>query len=226
MQNFRVIYIYGPDGSGKSTICRELVRILEKNGIKATHRWMRFNHYISKVINALGHLTGLSYYVTYPNGTKIGYHDYHKSRLIRIVYYLATIWDAYLATLFKLWIPLLINRKVIILDRFIFDIIADLSIDARNPDLLSSWLEKLFKMLLPSKTVSIYIDTDKEVIFNRRPDTQWDKNFPQRMELYKKIHKTNSISYKVNNNGELDAALKTIINILKRDEKERNPVTV
>jgi thymidylate kinase len=216
MQDYKVIYIYGPDGSGKSTICRELVRILEKDGIKATYLWMRFNHYLSKAVNAVGHLTGLSYYITYPDGTKVGYHDYYKSRIISIAYYLTSYSDTFFSTLFKLWIPLLVIKKIIILDRFIFDMIVDLSIDTKNLDLLAHWSGKLLKRLLLPKILPIYIEVDKEVILNRRPDTKWDENFNVRLKLYKKMYKVYARGYKVKNNGQIESTLKTIIELLEK----------
>ena len=135
-QQPKVIYIYGLDGSGKTTICRELEEIFRKKGVQTVYRWMRFNHYASRAINAIGRLTGLAYHKTYSDGTRIGYHCYYKSSFLSTAYCLTTILDTFFSTILKIWIPLLFNRKIIILDRFICDTIIDLSIDKMSKHLI------------------------------------------------------------------------------------------
>jgi thymidylate kinase len=212
---YDVIYIYGPDGSGKSTICKELVKLYNNKGINVTYRWMRFNHYTSKVLNAIGHLMGLSYYKTYPDGTRIGYHQYYKSRFFSTTYCMFTIFDSVIALIFKLWLPLLINKKIVIVDRFVFDTMVDLAIDTHNSNLPLNWQGILLKKILPPRTLFIYIDVDKDIIFKRRPDIKWDENFSMKMKLYKKVYELYGLGRKVNNNGKLNITLQNILGMLE-----------
>jgi thymidylate kinase len=215
MLKYKVVYIYGLDGSGKSTVCRELINLFGEKGIKATYKWMRFNHYLSKVINVIGRLRGLSFYTIYPDDTKVGYHHYYKSSFLSATYCLTTIFDTFIASLFKLWIPILMGHQVIVLDRFVFDIIVDLSIDTRNPGLLLGWQGKALRRFLPLEAISIYLDVDKHIIHKRRPDTRWDENFAARKEMYEKICVAYGNNQKVDNNGEIGLTLKSIMKMIK-----------
>lgn len=212
---YNIIYIFGPDGSGKSTICKELVKLLNKKGVRATFRWMRFNHYFSKCVNAIGHIMGLSYYKKYPDGTEIGYHHYYKSRFLSKAYCLSTILDTVVALVFKLWLPSLVTRRIFVVDRFVFDTIVDLAIDTGNPDLLLNFEGILLKRLLLPKTIFIYLNVDKDTIFRRRPDTRWDENFNIRKEMYEKICILYANSWGVNNNGAIEPTLRKIVKLIQ-----------
>jgi thymidylate kinase len=216
MPSPRIIYILGVDGSGKSTICRELVRALNDQGIKARYLWMRFNHILSKVVNALGHVCGLAFYVTYPDGTRVGYHHYHKSRLLGLAYSVSTIIDTFIASMVKLWVPMLINREVFVLDRFVFDVMVDLSVDTHNPELMEAWQGRMLKRLLPPETLTVYLAVDKEVIARRRPDTRWDETFGTRNRLYEKVLGLFPGILKIDNNGDMGTTLKTILGAITK----------
>ena len=216
MLRYEIIYIYGLDGSGKSTVCQALFKELEKRETQAIYRWMRFNHYSSKLINGIGRLVGLSYYITYPDGTRIGYHRYNKSRLLGLFYSLSIIMDTFMATLFKIWIPNIFRHQVIVLDRFVFDKIVDLSIDMRDPKLMLKLPGRLLKRLLPRKAFSIHLRVDNDRIFERRPDVRWDESYLVRAALYEEICKIYGENRKVDNNGELKDTLDAIMKQLSK----------
>lgn len=210
---YNVIYIYGLDGSGKSTVCKRLVELFNKKGIRATYKWMRFNHYFSKPINAIARLIGLSYYKIYRDGTKIGYHCYYKSRFISIAYYISTFIDTVIASSIKIWLSQFINKRTLVIDRFVFDTIVDLAIDTKDPNLLSNHWGRLFSKLLPAYTVTIYLGINDDVVLRRRPDTKWDENSSFRKDLYEKINNIYG-GYKVSNNGAIEVTAKKIVSLI------------
>ncbi len=221
----RVIYIFGVDGAGKSTICRELIRALEKSGVRSKYLWLRFNHFLSKIVNAFGHLLGLAFYVTYPDGTRVGYHHYHKSRLLSLVYSISTLLDTCGAAFFKIWIPLRVGKEVLVLDRFVYDVMVDLSIDTGNLGLIHAWQGRLLRRMLPRNAVTFYLCVGPEVIAQRRPDTQWDENFPKRHLLYDQIQRDFPEISRMNNDGDMRNTLSSIMGVVT-GEAERSQATV
>jgi thymidylate kinase len=212
----RVIYIFGVDGSGKSTICRELVQTLAGQGVKSRYLWMRFNHFFSKMVNALGHLCGLAFYVTYSDGSKVGYHHYHKSRFIRFVYPAAAIADTYLAKILKIWLPSLVNRDIFVVDRFIYDVMVDLTVDTHNPGVMEAWQGKMLQKMLPRDTLTVYLSVDKEIIARRRPDTQRDTTFGLRNSLYGRLLEFFPGILRIDNNGDMRIAINRILGEIKK----------
>lgn len=211
LHKYGIIYIYGPDGSGKSTICKEIVKHLNQKGIEVTYKWMRFNHFLSKIVNAVGRVIGLASYTTYPDGTRIGYHNYDKSQFLSTIYCISTLFDTVIALILKLWLPSWMQKKVIVVDRFIFDIMVDLAVDTNNANIHTNWQGKFLKRLILQNMIPIYISVDKETILRRRPDTRWDDNFDVRLATYNKIYENYGIGYRINNNGDVESALKRIV---------------
>lgn len=56
----KYIIISGIDGSGKTTVINALQERLQRQGARASYIWMRYNHYLIKVMNAIARLLGLS----------------------------------------------------------------------------------------------------------------------------------------------------------------------
>jgi len=204
-----IIYICGPDGSGKSTLSRQLVKTLAKRNIKTTYRWMRFNHITSKLVNAIGRLSRLSQKVTYNGNVIVGYHLYYKSALISWLYILSTIIDLYLVYPFKIFLPI-IGGRVVVIDRFVYDILVDLMVDTRITNLHERWPGNILRMAIPVNSVCFFLDVDIDTIRDRRPDTAYDRTQKQRCELYKILSKDLNI-HTLNNNLEVESTLTAIL---------------
>lgn len=81
----KYIIISGIDGSGKTTIINNLKKELERENKSVEYIWMRYNHYLVKVMNALARLFRLSVKVHNEMG-KVWEHRLHKSRLFCKIY--------------------------------------------------------------------------------------------------------------------------------------------
>ena len=114
----KAIYITGIDGSGKTILSKMLKTYLKKkNKKKVIVLWMRFNHYLSKILLGIAKLNKLSHY-EYPSSLKIGYWEFYKSKLFSHLFIIFQLLDNFLAFIFKLLPKLLQRDTIVILDRF------------------------------------------------------------------------------------------------------------
>jgi len=184
-----LICIIGPDGTGKTTQVEMLIKYLKEKGFEYEYRWMRFHHFISLPVLGLARILGLTEVQTLPNGKKIGYHYFYKSKLISAIYPLTLYLDTLLATIFKLYVPLKVQKKRIVCDRFIYDTLVDLAIDLDNLEIINSKIAKRLLKLVPRDCLIILLLTSYEKIKERREDLKFDKSLEKRIEIYKEVSK-------------------------------------
>ncbi|ACJ17347.1 Hypothetical protein TON_1856 [Thermococcus onnurineus NA1] len=185
----RLICIIGPDGTGKTTQAKMLIEKLREMGYEYEYRWMRFHHFISLPVLALARLMGLTEIQTLPDGRKIGYHHFYRSKLISTVYPITLYLDMLLAMIFKIYIPLKVQRKRLVCDRFIYDTLVDLTIDLDNIEFDNSKTAKKFLKLIPRDCLTILLIAPYEKIKERREDLKFDKYLRKRIETYMELKK-------------------------------------
>lgn len=180
----RLICIIGPDGTGKTTQAKMLIEKLRERGYEYEYRWMRFHHFISLPVLALARLMGLTEIQTLPDGRKIGYHHFYRSKLISTLYSLTLYLDTLLAMMFKIYIPLKLQKKRIVCDRFVYDTLVDLAMDLNNPSFITSKITKMFLRLVPKESKVVLLIAPYEKIKWRREDLRFDGSLEKRIQIY------------------------------------------
>jgi energy-coupling factor transporter ATP-binding protein EcfA2 len=176
------IMISGPDGTGKSTIIKALRGFLELDGVEARIVWLRFHHYLAKVVNLVGRVIGKSYRVQY----EWGYDSYHNYKgLIGYLYVLAIYIDY--------WIfALLLKRKKInpnninLVDRYILDIVADLIVDTNRQNFIFFLFDSVVKKEL-TKFDAFILKCAQSTVELRREDVKDDAVYSQKINAYRLI---------------------------------------
>jgi len=198
------ILISGPDGTGKSTISSGLHEYYTMQDIDTKTTWLRFSHYLAKLVNVLGRLSGKSYYEKYPWG-KVGYHDYRG--LIGYLYIFAVYVDH---IIFRLFFRdnILSNDSadLLIVDRYILDIMADLIVDTGRYDLVLSMFSSFANKELKFSKIFI-LKCDPEIVFLRREDIKDDKSYEKKRKAYSFLAKNLGIK-------ELDTGILTIEEVI------------
>lgn len=203
----KLIYITGIDGSGKSTVSEHLASSLRKKGYHVDVMWLRFNHVLSKPFLGLCRLLGYTKYETH-DGIRVGYHNFHRSTLISYIFIALQYLDAIRA---KYWHILPKYRKdntVIILDRYIYDILIDIAVDTRMPHLLSSSIGRKFKNIMPKDSRTILVKRSLPETLKVRPEGKVDRNFESRFRHYEELSNEKTLTV-IENNGSLENLLST-----------------
>ena len=144
----RFIYFTGVDGCGKSTVIDELIKEYAGRGIRAERVWLRFNYFFTRPVLLFSRIIGLTRREK-KGGKTYSIHDFHRSKVIaHMVQYLHFI-DTAFAYLLKVWIPLKCTDKVILCDKFVYDILADFIVETKDSQLLNKNITRLFLKLIP-----------------------------------------------------------------------------
>ena len=178
-----IISISGIDGCGKTSIIDGVRRELDADGQSTRYVWLRYNHYLTKVLLVFCRLGGLTRY-EYPDGVRVGYHDFYRSRLVSRLFVAFTYIDTLLASILLVYLLLLLIRRVLVCDRWVLDIMIDLEIDTKICFSAGGRLEKLFRGLMPRSSQCYLIVRDKNAVLQCRPENERDDNFQRRWDLY------------------------------------------
>lgn len=200
----------GIDGSGKTTILNSLEKQINLEGIETLIIWMRYCHILLKPVHAFCRLVGLSK----PNDTsygKIWKHEFYHSRIFCNIYILLTWADALIGKWLLTWKLAKKKPMVVLCDRWVNDIIVDLSVDTRRAHLFETkWYDR-FQRILPHQTIQFLIVRDKEKIISSRPECLEDPDFSFRQKMYDFLEKDTNNSIVIHNNDSVDIVAKTVL---------------
>lgn len=203
-----IFVVSGVDGSGKTSVIDCLQKTLESRGLQTRYVWLRYNHYLSKFVLAFCRYTGLTRYFHFVD-SRVVYHDFHRSKIISWLFIATTFIDTLFASFFKVYLPALFTNKVIVCDRWVYDIMVDLEVDTRVQFSDGRWLKRLFLSLLPSASVCFVITREQSLVRGARDESLNDDNFPVRCELYLR-HAKDGRLHSIDNNGSIEQSVEQI----------------
>lgn len=183
------IVLSGPDGSGKSSIVSALsVELGERRPVRVS--WRRFGFVLARAFNLIARLLGFSYYEQTPIGP-LGFHDY-KAPWSHI--YIGLAWFDYVVFILPKWwiLDRVKNRDTIIIDRFLFDIVADVVLSTKQTRLVL-WLFHAPLKSHQSRNFCVFLISSPDVVAKRRPDIIWDKSYPEKVRIYTLLRRLYSV---------------------------------
>lgn len=196
--------ISGIDGSGKTSVINSVIKELDNKDIKSAYIWLRFSHYSVKLLHALARLSGLAVKEKTEMGV-VWQHRFFRSRLFCKVYIYSTFIDTIISKV-KLFIAGRNNPDVIICDRWITDIIADLAVKCHDTAFLDSkWAKRLLN-LAPKDALFFVIDRKREDVLSCRLENRVDPDFELRYSVYQEMLKK-SFVFKIDNNNTISCSV-------------------
>lgn len=182
----KIICFIGIDGSGKTTLAKNIVTDLRNDKINAKYVYGKFRPVLSKPFVSLGKNIFLkdkdiTQYNSYSDSKKeqLGNH-----RNLSNLYKKIIIIDYHLQVFFKIKLPVSLG-KVVICDRYIFDTaINDIPRENDDSALVKGNLEGLLRFA-PYPDLIFLIDIPEEIAFSRKDDTPSVSYLQERREIYK-----------------------------------------
>ena len=202
----KCIIISGIDGSGKSTIINETQKSLNSKGKRVGYIWLRFNHYLTKVMHAIARVLGLSVKVHNEMGD-VWQHRLYKNQAFCSLYILTTYLDTWVSRL--KYNRMAKNKDIVICDRWITDILVDLATKTHRKNFLDSKWPNRFLKILPENAKMFVVVRNTEALMDCRLENRVDPDFLFRLEIYQDLCKKEYVTV-VDNNGTIEDSVKQI----------------
>lgn len=201
------LIISGIDGSGKSTIIDATQKALEAEGKIVGYIWLRFNYYLTKGMNAIARVLGLSVKVHNEMG-HVWQHRFYKSKVFCKLYVLTIYLDTWVSRL--KFDRMAKGKDVVICDRWVTDILADIATKSHNLSFLDGKWPARFLRILPKETKMFVVVRNQNALLDCRLENRVDPDFPIRMKVYEKLCGKPYIIV-VDNNGTIEESVRQIM---------------
>lgn len=174
VRNNFLICFTGIDGSGKTTLSKALVKMLNKNGIKCKYVYGRLEPFILKPFISIGRrifLKGKNMLDDYREYSSMKREVMKKKPFLSWLCRNILLFDYSLQLLFKIRVPVMFGKNIIC-DRYIYDtVITDLSVDMGYSKSEIIKLIKLLFYIAPKPDLVFLIDVPERIAFQRKNDT-------------------------------------------------------
>ena len=187
MRNFFICFI-GIDGSGKTTLVRTLLKVMNSYGIKAKYVRNRFEPNITKPFMVIAK-------ALFFNNKNISdcYNEYSytkkklfKNKSLSTIYQYFVLADYFIQFILKLQIPKMLDRNIIC-DRYVYDTIADIASDLNLSDRKIENVLKYLLYFMPKPDLIFLIDVPEGIAYQRKQDIPSIDYLRDRRRIYLNI---------------------------------------
>jgi dTMP kinase len=213
----KLICLIGIDGSGKTTVAKELVKKLKTNGINYKYAWVNNQPLLMYFIRFFWRIRlkskGIKEYSKYKKEKS----SLAQKKLIKKIYELVHSFDYVLWVWLKVKLPLLLGKKIIV-DRYYFDVAINfVLIDNYNDEKLLNKIKE-YERWIPKPDVLFYINISEETAFSRKDDIPDIEYLYERKKIYTRLAKKFNM-IEINGENSVNQVATEIINNIQLSEK-------
>ena len=200
-----ILYFFGPDGSGKSTLTKELAKQFHKQGYKTKLSWMRGSHTFTSLTAKI--LTKLDFF----KGLENPYYNIRIPKNLRRFWQLLEFSSALPVIIGRFLIPSLMGYWVLA-DRYTLDLAVWICLTTRDQGFFEKLEAKVLIMLAEKTEAKFYVKADVEVLKSRTEKLY----FPQeQLRLYDKLAQRVKACTIDTTNQSVNEVLQEVIKTLK-----------
>lgn len=214
IKDFQIICFLGPDGSGKSTLAKFLLNEYQKRDAEIIYFWWLEgeNTFLRQLIRKTGNIFNKKPNFVQDNSSK------KKVTFLKKIYMNLVFYDYCRFGIMKiLYFKYISRKKILILDRFMYDIILFLTGEFQVSDIENEKILKWYSRLLPKPDLIFIMNVDPQISFSRKPDEipsikEATRVWEQYQKLYSILPKlTPGKLIKIDNSQELSLVKKEIL---------------
>jgi len=170
-----LIVFFGPDGVGKTTQARLLLRYLSSKKIKASQVWIRGRHSIAFFLSNL--FVRLGYYrvVRVPSGMAYRIFDPALLPKLKVLWGVIEFLSVLPLIVRRVFIPRILG-KTIVADRYVVDTVAYLGYWL-GPSFLNGSISRVLLSLIPKGSLLIHFDAEVSALVGRLSDDTSTEDF-------------------------------------------------
>ncbi len=198
-----IICLFGPDGSGKTTIARALAEKFKLRGSRAAVSWMRGTHTLASLLARF-----LSRFTLF-RGSDNPYYGISIPEHARRVWQLIEFISVLPILLIRFMLPCFLGR-VVVAERYVPDFLIWVSLTTRDADYLKS-LEARFLLAISMKAhVKVYVTASEAELAKRRGGEVNREFLRRQLKLYDEMAELVK-AYKIDTTGR---SVKETLNLL------------